>query len=72
MRKDAGYKITDRIKICFEGSDDILLAVSNRISYIRNETLAEVIENEFYDLDYSKHWSINELSVKISIERVNQ
>ena len=69
MRKDAGFDVMDRIKVCFEGTDELSLAVSNRSSYIMNETLADKIEDKYCDLDYSKQWSINGLSVKISIEK---
>ncbi len=71
MRKDAGYDVTDRINISFKGSEDISLAVSNCSTYIKNETLAELLENKYCELDYSKQLSINDLSVSISIKRIN-
>ncbi len=72
MRKDAGFEVVDRIIICFESSEEIKLAVLNRRDYIKSETLADRIEAKYCDLDYSKQWSINNLSVKISIERTGK
>ncbi|MGA8264790.1 MAG: isoleucine--tRNA ligase, partial [Ignavibacteriaceae bacterium] len=43
MRKDAGFEVTDKIKIKFNGSGKIISAVNSSKEYISNETLAENI-----------------------------
>jgi len=70
MRKEAGYEITDRIRICFEGPSELARAVEEMRDYIQTETLAESVNGEFQDLDYTKEWKINEYRAKISIERI--
>ena len=40
LRKDAGFEVTDRIEIVYDGSDKIADAVSEYADWIRNETLA--------------------------------
>ncbi len=72
MRKEAGFDVTDRIRICYEAPEELNVAISNRINYIKNETLAESIENVYRELEYSKEWNINGLPVKISIARVEK
>jgi isoleucyl-tRNA synthetase len=41
MRKDAGFDVTDRIRIFFDGSKKLVDAVNSFKNYISNETLAE-------------------------------
>jgi isoleucyl-tRNA synthetase len=40
LRKDAGFEVTDRIEIAYEGSSQIADAVAEYRDWIRNETLA--------------------------------
>ncbi|MDD2482462.1 MAG: class I tRNA ligase family protein, partial [Lutispora sp.] len=44
MRKNNGYEMMDRIKIHYDGDDDIAKAVELHKEYIMKETLAESIE----------------------------
>jgi len=41
MRKDAGFEITDRIRIAYSAGDRLSGALRDHQAYIRNETLAE-------------------------------
>ena len=41
MRKDAGFEVTDRIKIFFNGSEKLVDAVNSFKNYVSTETLAE-------------------------------
>ena len=72
MRKEAGFEVTDRIKICYEAPEELRVAIENRLDYIKNETLAEQIEFGYCDLEYSKQWKINGLPTKISIARIRK
>jgi len=41
MRKDAGFEVTDRIRIAYSAGDRLSGALRDHQAYIRNETLAE-------------------------------
>ena len=72
MRKDAGFDVTDRIKINFSGSVKFINAVNAFKDYITNETLAEkfVVSNEF-DGSYKQEWKIGEFDCSIQIGKFN-
>ena len=46
MRKNNGYEMMDQIRIMYKGSEEIVKAVSNYESYIKQETLGVSIEIE--------------------------
>ncbi len=72
MRKDAGYEVTDRIKIKFDGSNKIVEAVNSFRDYVANETLAEELKNEGnFRGGFSQEWKIGEQDCSIQIEKVN-
>lgn len=71
MRKDAGYDVTDRIKIKYYGSDKLVEAVNSFNEYISNETLAEEMVNENkFNNGYNQDWKIGDYECSIQIERV--
>jgi len=71
MRKDAGFDVTDRIKIKFYGSNRIVEAVNSFNKYISNETLAEELLNENkFNGGFNQDWKIGEYDCSIQIERV--
>jgi isoleucyl-tRNA synthetase len=49
MRKDAGFSVTDRIRIYFESSDRIAEAVLRMSDHIKSETLAVHIQRDGLD-----------------------
>ncbi|MGN0431328.1 MAG: isoleucine--tRNA ligase [Lachnospiraceae bacterium] len=69
MRKDAGFEVTDHIKVAFTDNDRIAdIAMKNKET-IAGKVLAEAItigEN----LAVSKEWNVNGENVTISVERV--
>ncbi|MEJ2615352.1 MAG: isoleucine--tRNA ligase [Ignavibacteriaceae bacterium] len=78
MRKDAGFEVTDRIKIKFTGSKELIDAVNSFRGYISNETLAEnlstkvelKIENKFNG-GVTQNWKIGEFECSIQLEKIN-
>ena len=78
MRKDAGFDVTDRIKIKFNGSKELIDAVNSFRGYIANETLAENLsiqvelkkENNFNG-GVTQNWKIGELECSIQLEKIN-
>ena len=49
LRKTNGYDIADRIKLYYDGEDDILDAFNQFADYIKDETLATVYEQKKND-----------------------
>lgn len=72
MRKDAGFDVTDRIKIFFNGSEKLVNAVNSFKSYISNETLAEITnKDEGFDENHKQDWKIGEYNCSIQIKKVS-
>jgi isoleucyl-tRNA synthetase len=78
MRKDAGFEVTDRIKISFNGSPELVEAITAFSDYVSNETLAESLINENKnngtipkDRSDKQEWKIGEFDCSIQIEKVN-
>jgi isoleucyl-tRNA synthetase len=71
MRKDSGFKVTDRIRIYYT-SEDILLrkALSDFHEYIKSETLAEEVSNIVSDGETLQSQTINGIRCKIRVEVV--
>ncbi len=79
MRKDAGFQVTDKIKITYSGNSDFVFAINSFTNYISVETLAEKIVqrtpdgeniNEFNG-GFSQDWKIGVDDIKIKIEKVS-
>lgn len=72
MRKDAGFDVTDRIKIFFNGSEKLVNAVISFKNYISSETLAEnVSKGESLDGNHKQDWKIGEYDCTIQIQKVS-
>jgi isoleucyl-tRNA synthetase len=72
MRKDAGFDVTDRIKIFFDGSEKLVDAVISFNKYVSNETLAESINRgKGKDGNNKQEWKIGEFDCIIKIEKVS-
>ncbi|MBT8387612.1 MAG: class I tRNA ligase family protein, partial [Ignavibacteria bacterium] len=72
MRKDAGFEVTDKIKIYYSGSELIIDAVESFNQYISNETLAECLErNGNENKGFKQDWEIGEQSCSINIEKIS-
>ncbi len=78
MRKDACFEVTDRIKISFNGSPELVEAINAFSDYVSNETLAESLINENKnngtipkDGSDKQEWKIGEFNCSIKIEKVN-
>jgi isoleucyl-tRNA synthetase len=70
MRKDAGFEVTDRIKIYFDSKDELGKAVESYKEYISAETLADKIYNEQLDGGYKQDWEIGKFKCTITIEKL--
>jgi len=72
MRKDAGFEVTEKIKIYYSGSELIIDAVEAFNQYISNETLAECLERNGNETKgFKQDWEIGEQTCSINIEKIS-
>ncbi|MBN8545672.1 MAG: isoleucine--tRNA ligase [Ignavibacteria bacterium] len=69
MRKDAGFEVTDKIRINYSGDMELKTAVGNFQSYIQGETLAEELTTGELNSGYKQEWKIGELTCLIEINK---
>lgn len=70
MRKDAGLEVVDRIKVHYRTSDTLARAIKEQAEYIRNETLAEVLEPDSGQGAHVEEWKIDGETAVIGIEKL--
>lgn len=72
MRKDAGFEVTDKIKIMFDGTGELANAVLGFTNYISAETLAEQLQRiEKLNGGIIQEWKIGDYNCKIQIEKIS-
>lgn len=72
MRKDAGFEVTDKIKITLKGDNNLINAINNFNQYIVNETLAEQLSiDDQFNGGYKQDWQIGDYECSIQIAKVN-
>ena len=69
MRKEAGFNVTDHIKVTIEGSEKVVAIAVSKSADIVGDTLADSLENTAA-VGYTKEWDINGDKVAIGVERV--
>ncbi|MHC1738280.1 MAG: isoleucine--tRNA ligase [Ignavibacteriaceae bacterium] len=72
MRKDAGFDVTDRIKISFSGdSEKFSDAIFTFKDYIATETLADSLNLENLENSFRQEWKINDYNCIIQIGKIS-
>ena len=72
LRKDAGFEVTDRIQIAYDGSDRIAQAVAEHADWIRNETLAlELQPSDRPEGEAVDTFEIGDEQLTIAVRRVD-
>jgi isoleucyl-tRNA synthetase len=72
MRKDAGFLVTDKIRIAFSGNPEFESSINSFTNYIAIETLAEKIETKVeLNGGFVQDWKIGADQIKIKIEKVS-
>ncbi len=68
MRKEAGFEVTDHIKVAASDNEKIVEIMKNHSAEIQNDVLADEL---LFDTEcgYSKKWNINKESVLLSVEK---
>ena len=70
LRKDIGFKVTDKVNIIVENNEQLKSAIQNNFSYICNETLADKLEfsknikNETNEIEL-----VDGITAKLSIKK---
>jgi len=70
MRKEAGFEVTDHIKVFAADNDKLMKIVGANKEVILSETLADALVEEASKEAYVKEWSINGEQLKLAVERV--
>ena len=72
MRKEAGFEVTDKIKVLYTGTDKLTDAIKVFTEYISAETLAEKLEyTDRLNGGVVRDWKIGEHNCKIQIEKIS-
>ena len=68
MRKEAGFEVTDIIRITFKGGERICSIAERYAEAISHDTLARSFENA-EPTGYTKAWNINGEEVELGVRR---
>jgi isoleucyl-tRNA synthetase len=71
MRKDAGFQVTDRIRVFYEATPALRRAIRKKEDYIREEILSTSLDDGFNQGEYTQDWEIEREKIRIGIERVS-
>ena len=71
MRKDAGFQVTDRIRVYYEATPALRRAIRKKENYIREEILSASLDDGFDQGEYTQDWEIEREKIRIGIERVS-
>ncbi len=70
MRKDAGFEVTDRIRVTYSGNRELTAALKKLSDYVQSETLAVELLESLSHAAVTAEWEINGTTCTIGIERV--
>ena len=69
MRKEAGFEVTDHIRLTYAGSDKLEKIIADNADTIAGDVLAEsVIKGE--SAGYTKDWKINKEEARLGVEKI--
>jgi isoleucyl-tRNA synthetase len=71
MRKDAGYEVTDRIRVEFKADRRLQEAIEHLSDYVRSETMALTLESAGLETEHFSKHEIDGQSCEIAIVRVS-
>ncbi len=71
MRKEAGFEVTDKIRLGSNGNDVVADVIKRNETEIKDEVLATeiVTDGALSDTAYTKEWSINGEQVTLSVQK---
>ena len=71
MRKDAGFEVTDRIRVAYRAEGDALKVLSEMSEEVAEDVLADCVEPGDSG-EYTREWDINGDKVTLSVSRVGK
>jgi len=71
MRKEADFRVEDRIRIAFSAPEEICIALAEFEDYLKNETLANQVQSTYFQGEFDRELKIGNQIVHISISRLN-
>jgi len=72
MRKEAGYKVTDRIYVYYEASENLAKVIQAQKAHICQDVLAEEISSPMVKNDLEQQWEIDGEKIRIGIRKVDK
>ena len=69
MRKEAGFKVIDRIVLDLDGPDRVMEAFERRKDYILQETLTVEVTRTGHPGELKKNWPLGDGEAIISVTR---
>lgn len=69
MRKEAGYRVEDRVVITYETDERLSAVVTKHASYIQEETLARAIRRDHPSGDFIETVKIDETTIILGVQR---
>jgi isoleucyl-tRNA synthetase len=70
MRKEAGFDVTDRIKLSYSATPGLSEAIEEHNAHIKSETLAVTVGTPFAKCKFSRSWEFSDQSVQVGIEKI--
>ncbi|MDE6566586.1 MAG: hypothetical protein K2K70_02495, partial [Lachnospiraceae bacterium] len=69
MRKDAGFEVTDHIRVSMQDNDKVSETIRNNAEQIQSDVLADEV---VYDAaaGYTREWNINGEKVTLGVEKL--
>ncbi len=67
-RKEAGFEISDRIKLNIKANSDLKTVLKNYEHFIEEQTLSEIVEN--FDPEYKMNVDLNGHNIIIKVSRI--
>ena len=69
MRKEAGFEVTDHIRLTYQGSDKLMQTVADNADEIAGDVLAESV-TAAEPAGYTKEWKINGEEASLGVEKI--
>jgi isoleucyl-tRNA synthetase len=69
MRKEAGFEVTDRIRIFIDATEQMANAIEEQSDYIKNETLCLDIAKSAENGEFKKEWHIDDMTLVVGISK---
>jgi isoleucyl-tRNA synthetase len=68
IRKDAGFEVTDRVAITIQEDENLMPAVTENLSYIKQETLTETLQFEA-NLGNGTEIAFDDIATRLQIKK---